>query len=128
MTEKETEDLLKYILTVYPGAYMPDDRLRAIVCVWSGELAEYPREKVADALRVAMVGSPSKLPSLSSIKRAMQSIDARIGIKDKEQEFRDSHCGKSEAQWRSMVRWEQSEDGKARLQAYKSRLLSIIQG
>lgn len=128
MTKAETEQLLKYMICLYPNQKMDDQRFNSTVQIWCMEFQTIPCELVGSALNLARLESPDWMPSIPKIQQAIRQIESRIKTKSKEQEFKDSHCGKSEQEWESMNVWKSTSDGINKIKTYKQQFLKLIDG
>lgn len=128
MTLEETELLIRYMLTLYPSKKLSEAEFKTYVQNWHNEFKNESRDIVVAGFKDARVEDPRFIPTVPMIQNAIQDIRSKIRVKSKEQEFRDSHCGKSEAEWNSMVEWEQSQDGSKKLATYKDRLSKLFGG
>lgn len=126
MTRKETESMLRYILSMYPNVKMTEQQFAYSVNVWSEEFKSDSCESVAAAFRLARAESPNWIPSVPKIQNAIRQIEATVKVKSKEQEFKDSHCGYSKDEWDAIIEWENSQEGAAKLVEYRKRLNEII--
>lgn len=128
MTIDETESLLRYIITMYPNVRKTEREFRDCVDVWFAEFKDETRDTVLQAFKAARTGKPEWMPTVPMIQCAISEIKSRICVKSKEQEFRDSHCGKSKEEWDRMVAWEKSPDGNRTISLYKEKLSKIFGG
>lgn len=128
MTIDETELLIRYMLTLYPNKKVNEQEFRELVNNWHNEFKNEPREIVVAGFKDARAEDPRFMPSVPMILNSIQAVRAKFRVKSKEQEFRDSHCGKSETEWSEMVAWENSTDGSCKLALYKERLNKLFGG
>lgn len=126
MTKAEAATLIRYMLTMYPTVRMTDVQIDAMAHNWSLELAGVPCKMAGEAFRVARSKSPAWMPTLPMIQAAICAIEARARPKTPEEEFRDAHCGKSQAEWAAYEQWASSEEGRAAITQYKARLKALV--
>lgn len=124
MTKEETESLFRYAMNVYP--YAPRRDQEYSLQIWFEEFKDEDREEAFRAFRDAMTESPEWMPTIPKIKLLIRQNRERIKQLSPDEEFRLSHHGKSEAEWKAMVEWERSPDGIRKLRAYKEQLQSIL--
>jgi hypothetical protein len=125
MTRKETESMLRYMLSMYPNVKMTEQQLAYSVNVWAEEFKSDSCESVAAAFRLARAESPDWMPTVPKIQNAIRQIASTVRVKSKEQEFKDSHCGYSKEEWDKIIAWENSPEGAAKLVEYRKRLNEI---
>lgn len=131
MTKQETESLLRYMMCMYPNDKMcklSEQEFAERVQMWSVEFANDSCASVGAAFRLARLESPVWMPTLPEIKDAMRTISARIVRKSDEQEFKDSHCGKTPHEWESLVAWENSPEYETTILSLKDKLARIFGG
>ncbi len=128
MNVKEAEALIKYAMVLYPSYKKTEQELSSTAMAWSIEFAGESKEIVAEAFKLARIESPKWMPSVPEIQSAIDTIKTALRVKSDEQEFKDSHCGKSQSEWDDYDRWEKSEQGKEKLNAFKTRLKAIVTG
>lgn len=126
MTKEESKSLVEYIRSLYPGQRITEGELKKTIDSFANEFSEVSCKKVLDAFYVAKEEYPGIMPSAPMLQKAMRTIDSRIGFKSEEQEFIDTHCGKTREEWARMVAWEKSPEGSAKIVEYKKRLAQII--
>lgn len=125
MTKDETESLLKFAATIYPNARIQD--WGYMLQIWTREFANDTRESVAAGFRAASAESPEWMPTIPMIQAAIRR-NAEIRPKTDDDAFRDSHCGRSPAEWKALCDWEQSEEGRRKISMFRERLESMIGG
>lgn len=128
MNSKEAETMIRYAMMLYPSLRLTDQQIAFTANAWSAEFEHETKEIVAEAFKLARVESPQWMPSVPQIQSAINTIKMALRTKSKEQEFRDSHCGKSQSEWADCDRWEKSEKGKETLNAFRTRLREITTG
>lgn len=126
MTIDDTSVLLKYLLSLYPNVRMDATKFNDTLRIWTREFADDDKEDVGAAVREMTVVSPDWMPNVPQIKAQMREIASRMKIKTKEEEFRDTHAGKSKEEWDAMIAWERSPEGIVKLRAYRQRLKEIM--
>jgi hypothetical protein len=126
MTAEETEKFLRYALSMYPNVKMTNQQFGTFVKIWTKEFKDNPRDVVAKAFRQAQSETPDWMPTIPKVKHTMQTIAAQVRTKSPEQEFRDSHCGKTPEEWEQMMSWKQSPEGAQKIQFYKAQFESIL--
>lgn len=126
MTTEETVGLVRYLLCMYPNVKMDDKRFRDTVAIWSNEFANDSKDVVQKAVREATMQSPDWMPNLPQIKNLIREIACRIKVKTPEEEFKDTHGGKTKEQWDAMIAWENSQEGIVKLRSYKKQLQEIF--
>jgi hypothetical protein len=122
----ESVMLLHYALDNYPGVKMNDETFFQTAETWQHEFNDKTKEMVIAGFQQARLGSPEYLPSIPKILAAIRMIEMRTKQKSPEDEFRDSHCGKSREEWQQMTEWESSREGSEKIRQYKRRLLEIF--
>lgn len=134
MNKQETESLLRYMMSMYPNVRMTDQQFAFNVQMWAKEFENDSCETVGAAFRIARSESPDWMPSIPKIQNAMRAIadekesTLRLNPKLKEQEFMDSHCGKTESEWKALREWEESSEGRKKIDSYKLRLSRLLGG
>lgn len=126
MTRQETESLLRYMMCMYPNVKMSEQQFNSLVTIWAAEFENDSCDSVGAGLRIARLESPKWMPNLPEIRNAMRSISARICQKSEEQEFKDSHCGRTKQEWESFEKWEQSEERNEKIDSYRNRLSKVF--
>ena len=126
MTKDESVMLLHYALDNYPGVKMSDETFSQTVDTWQREFNDKTKEIVIAGFQQARLGSPEHLPSIPKILAAIRMIEMRAKQKSPEDEFRDSHCGKSIEEWQQMKDWESSREGEEKIRQYKQRLSKLF--
>ena len=126
MTKDESVMLLHYALDNYPGVKMNDETFNQTVDTWQREFNDKTKEIVIAGFKQARIESPDFLPSIPKIQAAIKMIEMRAKQKSPEDEFRDSHCGKSKEEWQQMKEWESSREGAEKILQYKRHLLDIF--
>lgn len=126
MTIDDTSVLLKYLLSLYPNVRMDATKFSDTLRTWSREFADDNKEDVGAAVREMTILSPEWMPNVPQIKAQMRDIASRMRVKTPEEDFRDSHAGKSKEEWDAMVAWERSPEGIVKLRAYRQRLREIL--
>lgn len=127
MTSNEVESLLRYMLIMYPSVKMTNQQFSDTVRIWTSEFSDEECQIVGEAFRIARAESPDWIPSIPRIQKAIHVLKSKLDVKSKEQEFADSHCGKSEEEWKRLIEWERSKDGAEKINQFKSRLKSIFE-
>lgn len=125
MNSEDALGLIKYAMMVYPSLRLTDNQIANAVNVWAAEFADESQETVRQAFKLARQESPDWMPSIPKIQAAIVTLKSVLRKKSKEQEFRDAHCGKSEDEWNECLNWEQSDDGKQKINAFKSQLKAL---
>jgi hypothetical protein len=126
MTKDESVMLLHYALDNYPGVKMNDETFNQTVDTWQREFNDKTKEIVISGFQQARIESPDFLPSIPKIQAAIRMIEMRAKQKSPEDEFRDSHCGKSKEEWQQMKEWESSREGAEKIRQYKQRLSKLF--
>lgn len=126
MTKDESVTILRYALNNYPGVKMNDETFSQTAATWYREFNDKTKEIVIAGFQQARIESPDFLPSIPKIQAAIRMIEMRAKQKSPEDEFRDSHCGKSKEEWQQMKEWESSREGAEKIRQYKRRLLEIF--
>jgi hypothetical protein len=126
MTKDESVMLLHYALDNYPGVKMNDETFNQTVDTWQREFNDKTKEIVIYGFQQARIESPDFLPSIPKIQAAIRMIEMRAKQKSPEDEFRDSHCGKSKEEWQQMKEWESSREGAEKIRQYKQRLSKLF--
>ena len=126
MTFEETEMLLRYLLQLYPNVKMTEQQIKSNVVVWAREFKNDSKEDVASAVKIARIESPDWMPSIPKLQHALRMNALTIKRKSKDQEFKDTHCGKSFTEWSELCGWEASTDGSIKLKSYKKRLQQLV--
>lgn len=128
MTKDDASIVLRYALSNYPNAKMNDETFSQSVATWQREFNDKSKEIVIAGFKQARIESPDFLPSIPKIQAAIRMIEMRAKQKSPEDEFRDSHCGKSKEEWQQMKEWESSREGSEKIRQYKQRLFELIGG
>lgn len=128
MTIDDTSLLLKYLLSLYPNVRMDGQKFKDTLQVWANEFATDNKEAVGAAVREMTMLSPEWMPNPPQIKAQMREIASRMRVKTPEEDFMDSHGGKTKEEWDAMVAWERSPEGIMKLRAYKQRLFELLNG
>lgn len=128
MTIDDTSLLLKYLLSLYPNVRMDGQKFKDTLQVWANEFATDNKEAVGAAVREMTMLSPEWMPNPPQIKAQMREIASRMRVKTPEEDFMDSHGGKTKEEWDAMVAWERSPEGIVKLRAYKQRLRDFVNG
>lgn len=128
MNRNEAETLIRYAMVLYPSFRPSEQQMNSIIGAWTAEFLNEPKEIVAEAFKLARIESPSWMPSVPQIQSAITSIRMTLRVKSKEQEFKDSHCGKSQSEWAEYDKWEKSEQGKEKLNAFRAKLRELVAG
>lgn len=126
MTRQETESLLRYMLSMYPNTKISEQQFQNMVVIWTSEFKNETPKAVTDAFRAARVEYPDWMPTLPKIQHTLNAQAARVCAKSPEQEFKDSHCGKTQEEWKRMIDWEQSADGASKIKSYKEQFIKLI--
>lgn len=126
MTRQETESLIRYMMCMYPNVKMSEQQFNSLVTIWAAEFENDSCDSVGAGLRIARLESPKWMPNLPEIRNAMRSISARICRKSDDQEFKDSHCGRTRQEWESLEKWEQSEEHNEKIDSYRNRLSKVF--
>lgn len=126
MTKEDSAIILRYAMSIYPSLRMTEDELQQAAIIWSKEFANNTKEQVIEAFKIARENSPKWMPPIPLIQDAITSINMRLKTKNPQEEFKDKHCGKSEAEWSAYKKWEQSPEGKERIAQYKLKLAQIL--
>lgn len=126
MTKTETEILLRYMMTMYPNVRMTEQQFEYSVKIWAAEFEKYSKEMVAEAFKVARSESPDWMPSVPKIQKAIDGITSSKRTKSKEQEYMDSHCGKTPEEWAQMESWEQSQEGRDKIRRFQEEFARLI--
>lgn len=122
MNKSETELLLRYAMRLYPNCRWNEQQFNSAVALWHNEFSNEPRELIACAFTNATYSSPEWMPTIPMVRSAIRFLESRVKEKSKEEEFRDKHCGKSELEWKSLNKWNDSEAGNSKI---KDTLKSI---
>ena len=125
MSQDDSVMIIRYAMSIYPSMRWTDDQINQNAVVWSNEFSANTREQVIEAFKIARTESPDWLPSIPRIQSAIKFLESQLKQKSDEDEFRDAHCGKSEAEWKALTAWESSKEGASKLKEYKQRLLQI---
>lgn len=128
MTKEESETIIRYAMMIYPSFRLTEQQISNSASVWSCEFESETKDTVIQAFKLARAESPDWMPSIPKIQSMITTMKLSLKQKSKEQEFRDSHCGKSQDEWESCCEWEQSEHGHELVKSFKERLKSIISG
>lgn len=128
MKANEAEMLIRYAMMLYPSFKQTEQQISKTSIAWANEFCDEPKEVVAEAFRFARLDSPDWMPSVPQIQTAINTIKTALKVKSKEQEFKDSHCGKSQSEWEDYNNWKKSETGKEKLDMFKARLKAIVTG
>lgn len=128
MNRIEAEALIRYAGILYPSFKKTEQEIANIAAAWSAEFSNEPKEIVAEAFRLARIESPDWMPSVPQIQSSINNLKTALRMKSKDQEFKDSHCGKSQSEWADYDKWEKSEQGKEKINSFKTRLRSIASG
>ena len=128
MNLSDATSLIRYAMMVYPSLRLTEQQIACTANVWCSEFADEPREIVQQAFKLARQESPDWLPSIPRVQLAVSTIKSVLKKKTSEQEFRDSHCGKSENEWRACLDWQESDDGRSKIEQFKQRLKQIVNG
>lgn len=126
MTRDEARKFIEYANTIYPSARMTDEQIIKTSSMWFMEFQSVPLEKVSEAFHMAQIESPNWLPSIPMVNNQLMRISSSTRQKSDEQEFRDSHCGKSRQEWEAMTSWEQSEEGKRMIDSFRQKINALI--
>lgn len=127
MTTNDVEILLKYALSLYPNVRWSESEFNDKVNVWANEFKNNSKEEVGKAFRLSMSNSPCWLPSVQMVKEEIKSV-WRFKPKSREQEFKDSHCGKSADEWNKVDDWKKSDDYNKFISELKNRVCNLIKG
>lgn len=126
MTLEETKRFFNYAMLNYPGCRLSDDFLNNVIKLWAYEFKTVSFERMIEAFKYARSESPQWMPTLPQIQNAITAIDSQRRVKTEDQEFRDTHGGKSKQEWEDYQVWSKSEDGIKKIDAYRARLKEII--
>lgn len=126
MTKDDASMVLRYALSNYPNTKMNDETFSQSVVIWQREFCDKSKEMVIAGFKQARIESPDFLPSIPKIQSAIRMLEMRAKQKSPEDEFRDSHCGKSKEEWQQMKEWESSREGSEKILQYKRHLLDIF--
>lgn len=126
MTDKESRQLLEYANSLYPSARMTEVQIEKTSRIWAAEFRTETLARVTEAFRVAQTESPDWMPSVPKVRAALESLDAIPKVRTKEDEFRDTHGGKSPSEWREYEFWASSREGMQKIQAFKKQLKDLI--
>lgn len=96
-----------------------DEQLTAM----TDKLSEWKTQKSAN-------GTPVKCSDYASmtgwLAKWISGQDSPCpATKSVEQEFKDSHCGKTPKEWEEMESWENSEEGQKKISEFKERIKTI---
>lgn len=128
MTSEETKRLFNYAMMNYPSFRRSDAELDNLIKLWTSEFINVPFKKMIEAFRYARTESPEWMPTLPMVQRALVEIDAQNKSKNPEQEFKDSHGGKTREEWEQYQAWIKSEGYKQRNEEYRKRIKAIFGG
>lgn len=123
MNSIETKQFLEYAMSIYPSARMSESLLDKTAKIWAAELSDEPLRRVIEAFKVARAESPDWMPTLPKIQAALDTLPRK---KTQDEEFRDSHCGKTRAEWEQYEEWANSDSGRHKIEQYKARLRNIL--
>ena len=126
MTKDDASMVLRYALSNYPNARMDDEMFSQSVVIWQREFNDKSKEMVIAGFKQARIESPDFLPSIPKIQAAVRMIEMRARQKSPEDEFRDSHCGKTKEEWQQLENWESSIEGAEKILQYKRRLFELF--
>lgn len=128
MTKEESETIIRYAMMIYPSLRLTEQQISNSASVWSCEFESETKDTVIQAFKLARSESPDWPPSIPRVQLALSTIKSVLKKKTSEQEFRDSHCGKSENEWRAYLDWQESDDGRSKIEQFKQRLRQIVNG
>ena len=128
MTKDESEQIIRYAMMIYPSLRLTDQQVSNSASVWACEFESETKDTVIQAFKLARAESPDWMPSIPKIQSMITTMKLSLKQKSKEQEFRDSHCGKSQDEWESCITWEQSDAGRELVKSFKERLRAIVSG
>lgn len=124
MTIEETEAFLRWATSLYPNVKWTTEQFAFNVKSWHKEFEKQPKAIVWRAFGIAQEKNPDWMPTTPRIKKAIESITPRS--KTPEQEFKDSHCGKTREEWDKLCAWEKSKEGAQRIRSYKEQFNQLF--
>lgn len=125
MTIDESRRLCSYALLNYPGCNFSDQKFNDMVKLWAYEFKDVPFNRMIEVFKYARTESPNWIPSLPQLHQALSAIESQFKAKSPEQQFRDSHGGKSKEEWEAYELWAASDEGKQKIEVYKARLKAL---
>lgn len=126
MTKNEAIMIINYALAIYPNVKMTEEQVNNNALIWESELHDKSCEIVSAAFKLARIESPTFMPTVPEIQQAIRYIEMKARFKSDEQEFMDSHCGKTREEWKQMKDWEASAEGKEKIESYKLKLKQLF--